>query len=326
MKQLRKILMMSLSVILLAGCSEDELTEKSLTDNSTSEPAQATGSVKRASKDASVLRGTLAAGGGEGWYESDSVWIYTLSSMKHNSYLLTQGAGSANALFTRTGGTDNYEDSGTLYALTSPKYLYGFSSLGQSGAKVSVTIPKSYEISEVGAPEGCSRMPLPYWAIANFAEDGKLEATFKAMTSIMKIDISKLPSDTRAIVLTTHSYTYLGDLDLDAGAEEPLSGTFDTEMVEGAKLTTNPMIFNTYDTLRVNLTTDEAAGQYRHVYLPVVCASYSNLHVIAVTGDQAFPYAWEGKLLKTFKSNTPFQLNAIVAVEPESTGIRTPRM
>ena len=323
--------MAGLAVMLLAGCSEDGLTEQLQNNPTTPEQAPNKGAIAHAPKDASVLRATFANGGEEGWYEGDSIWIYTLQSVKHNSYQLTQGAGKANGVFTRTGGTDNYENGETLYALTSPKYIYGFAASTNNGAQVSVTIPNRYRISDVGAPEGSSRMPVPYWGTATFGSDGKLEATFYGLTALLKVDLTTLPTDTRAIVLTTHSDIYLGDDVLDGGDWEPLSGTFDTELTEGAKLTSNPDIFQTYDTLRVNLTPQETE-QYRYVYIPVVAASYSNLHVIAVQGDPVYNsywgaiQKWEGKLLKTYKSNTPFQPNTIVAVEPESTAIITPRI
>ncbi len=324
MKQLKRTLMAGLAVLLLAGCSEDGLTEQLQNNPTTPEQASNKGTIANAPKDASVLRGTFAANGGEGWTENDSVWIFTTNSMKHNSYLLSQGAGSNNGTFNRTGGDDNYEKGETLYALTSPKYLYGFSATMDGGAQVTITIPSRYKISDVGAREGSSRMPVPYWGLATFGSDGKLTATFKGLTALLKVDLTTLPSDTRAIVLTTHRYGDLGEAELPEGDEEPLSGTLDTELTEGAKLVSNP-IFWAYDTLRVNLST-ETAAQYRYAFIPVVATSYTNLHVIAVTGDYRSPYYWEGKLLKTFKSNVPFQTNTIVALEPESTGIRTPRM
>ena len=317
--------MTGLTVILLTGCSEDGLTEQPLKDNAALEQTPNTGAFASATKDASELHATFASNGGEGWTEGDSVWVFTMNSIQHNSYLLSRGAGSSNGVFTRTSGNDNYENGETLYAITSAKYLYGLSATMNGGAQLSITIPNRYRIDEVGAQEDNSRMPVPYWGLATFGSDGKLETTFHGLTALMKIDLTTLPAETRAIVLTTHSYGDLGEQELDGGEEEPLSGTLDTELKEGAKLTSNP-IFWSYDTLRVNLTTNGTEQQYRYAYIPVVATTYSNLHVIAVTGDYRFSYAWEGKVLKTFKSNTPFQTNTIVALEPESTGIRTPRM
>ena len=126
---------MSLAVSMLAGCSEERLPEQTK-ENPTNPEAPTPSSTSNAAKDATILYGTLAAGSSEGWFENDSLWIFTLHSMKHNSYLLSQGVGSADGTFRRTSGTDNYEDSNaTLYALTSPKYLYGFSAAEKSFAQ-----------------------------------------------------------------------------------------------------------------------------------------------------------------------------------------------
>ncbi len=58
----------------------------------------------------------------------------------------------------------------------------------------------------------------------------------------------------------------------------------------------------------------------------MVAAAYRALHVIAVTGDSRYPYMWQGRVLKTYRQDSPFRPNTIVALEPESTGIRTPRI
>ena len=58
----------------------------------------------------------------------------------------------------------------------------------------------------------------------------------------------------------------------------------------------------------------------------MVAASYQALHVIAVTGDSRYAYEWQGRVLKTFGQDTPFSPNTIVALEPETTAIHTPRI
>lgn len=266
-------------------------------------------------KDATVLRGTFNEGGSEGWSEGDSICIYTLESMHHNSYLLSAGAGTPYATFLRVSGTDNYGNSNKLYALTSCKYLYGLSATWEGEAKVAVEIPSRLTTEEVISTEGSSRMPLPYWGEARFGEDGVLEASFRGMTSLLKVDIGLLPARTRAIVLTTHSYTDLvGGESPEGGDSKPLSGMFDTALTDGAKLTPNP-IFYSYDTLRVNIAPDAVMAKHSHLYIPVISESYANLHVIAVTGDSRYAYEWEGKVLKTYNPDTPFLTNTIVSLE-----------
>lgn len=326
MKRLKKSFITGLAVLLLTACTEDVLTEQPSDHNTTTEQTPNTGALARATKDATELHATFASNNGESWNEGDSVWIFTLNSMRYNSYLLSQGAGSRNGIFTRTHGSNNYTSPETLYAITSGKYFYSFSATQEGGAQLTVTIPRQYTIEETGAQEGCSRMPAPYWGIATFGTDGKLQASFQGLTALLKVDLTTLPADTRAIVLTTHSYAVLNKKVLDGSYGEPLSGTLDTELTEGAKLASNP-IFWAYDSLRVNLAPKEDTEQeYRYAYIPVVAETYLNLNVIAVTGDSRNAYEWEGKLLKTYKSNFPFKPNTIVALEPESTGIKTPRM
>ena len=214
---------------------------------------------------------------------------------------------------------------GAIFALTSIDRIYSFSATVKGEAKVSVTIPQQYDIAEVGAPEGGSRMPVPYWGAVNFGEDGKLETTFQGMTALLKIDAATLPEGTTAVVLTTKRDGYLGADELEPGQGEPLSGTFDTELKEGASVAPN-RIFRSYDVLRVNLDTyGEDIEQYRYLFIPVIAGSYAKLHVLAITEEIGEGY-WEGKVLKTFNANNPFYPNTIVAVEQQSTAIHTPRI
>ena len=136
--------------------------------------------------------------------------------------------------------------------------------------------------------------------------------------------MQSLPAETRALVLTTHFFTDLigADVTPEEGDSEPISGTFDTILKPGAQLAPNP-IFYSYDTLRVNLA---SASGHRHLFIPVVAANYRALHIIAVTGDSRHAYEWQGRVLKTYRQDTHFRPNTIVALETESTGIFTPRI
>lgn len=337
MKQFKNVVVVALAVILV-GCSEETKNEVVVNNPIIPESPSDNNAIHRAAQDASILRATFANGAGEAWDENDDLNVYTLESMKHNSYQLSEGAGTGNAIFTLTDGTEKFEK-GTLYALTASKYIYGFSATMNGNSKVTVTIPCQYEIDEVGAQEGTSRMPVPCWGIASFGTDGKLEATFQSMTALLKIDTTTLPEGTHAVVLTTKNVGYLGTEALESGEGEALSGTFDSELTAGAKLANSP-IFVSYDTLRVNLFNDDIDDmdenpviRYRHVYIPVIARSYAKLHVLAITGDSDGrlvrhdrPRHWEGKVLKTFNASTSFSPNTIVNVEPQSTAIHTPRI
>ena len=326
MKKLKITLMTGLAVLLLIGCSEDA-NQYSLIDQTIHELPSDNNSVahRAAAKDASVLRATFANGAGEGWDKNDKVSVYSVKSVFYNTYELTSGAGTANAVFTRNVGEENFEDGGAIYALTSTDYIYSFSATVKGEAKVSVNIPQQYNITEVGAQEGGSRMPVPYWGIVSFGEDGKLETTFQGMTALLKIDTTTLPAGTYAVVLTTNKNAYLGADALEPGDGQPISGTFDTELKEGATVAAN-RIFRSYDTLRINLDSyEDDEGQYRYIFVPVIAGSYAKLHVLAVTGENG-DNRWEGKLLKTFSANNTFYPNTIVVIEQQSTAIHTPRI
>lgn len=320
------ILVAGMSVTLLSNCSKEadlpSQQKKEAVITNTVAGQEAT--VLTSNKDASVLIGTFSNSEVDGWSKGDSICIYTLQSMRHNSYLLTNGEGSPTAAFKRCSGTDDYANVGTLYAVTSCKYLYGLSATVDGQALLTVDIPSSYDIAEVGAVEECSRLTAPYWGEATFGADGNLKCAFSGLTAMLKIDIGSLPVGTRAVVLTTHRYTDLDSDSPEGGDDQPLSGTFDTVLNKGAALAANP-IFYSYDTLRVNLGSEAERGQYKNMYLPVIAGQYTNLHIIAVTGDTRYPYNWEGTVIQSYKENTIFRPNNILTVG-QSTSIIAPRI
>ncbi len=79
----------------------------------------------------------------------------------------------------------------------------------QGGAMLTLTIPNRYKAEDVGAQEGQSRMPVPFWGTATFGSDGSLETEMNSLTALLRVDVSTLPADARALVLTSHYYTDL---------------------------------------------------------------------------------------------------------------------
>ena len=321
----------ALALLLTTSCSKDDIQEVQ-TDNVTSQASSAvsdntpTNGGTTSVHNAAALVASLGGNNGEAWSVDDSIRIYRLGSMNHNAYKLSEGSGTPNAVFTRTRGTDDYaSQSETLYALTScNKYFYGISSNDYGQAKLNVTIPNKYSLEEVGAADGSTRKPVSYWGTATFGSDGRLNATFNSLTSLLHIDTSRLPADTRAVVLTSTYYPiYLNGEVLDNGNGEPLSGTFETVLQLGSRLTPNEDFFYTYDSLRVNFGDETPGGLHKNLYIPIVSPSYKKLHVIAVTSDVQGSYRWNGYLLKTFTSNTLFDHNTIVPLQT-STGIKVP--
>ena len=307
--------------MLLIACSGDDAA--SLADDVStrisSTPTVISGAAN-ATKDPKTLRGTLTATGVEGWMDGDSVSIYRFSSMLHNVYTLSKGAGTPDAIFTLTKGEDKYESEETLYALTNEKYKYSFSPTFNSEPQLAVYVPFHLSLDEVGAPKGYSRMPLPYWATITFGPDGKLEGKFRGLTTLLRLDANELPPNTRAVVLTTSSFL-LGSESYDEGECESLSGTYDCILGDNAKLKENEDgIFTTADTLRVNIGTEGVPESKRYLHIPVVSQNYTCLYIIAVKGDEKKRYRWQGEMIKKYE-NTTFEPNTVVNVEGIVTGI-----
>lgn len=325
-----KFLTAAVALLLSSGCSKYD-AEEAQTDRIGSQGSgvaadkAAISGVSPAVPNAEALVATFNGNNGEGWFDDDSIRIYRLGSMHYNAYRLSDGKGSGSAVFTRFRGNDDYTTSSeTLYALTSCKYLYGISATDDGQAKLNVTIPTSLSIGEVGAPDGSTRQPVPYWGTATFGTDGRLTAAFNSMIPLLHIDTSMLPPDTRAVVLTSTYYpVYLNGEMLDDGDGEPVSGTFEALLKQGTRLTANTDFFYTYDSLRVNFDDESPVDLRKNLYIPIASTSYKKLHVIAVTGDIKGGYRWKGSLLKTFTPNTPFDRNIIVPLQ-ESTGIKSP--
>ena len=318
---MKRIVNILLTAVLTAGCSENEGIDSVSQVLVGKKQEMISGAPAKASNNAVLLCGTLSRSGAEGWTADDSVSIYRLESMMHNTYKLSGGAGTPTATFTRSRGSDNYEQAGKLYALTNCRYLYGVSAADGNEAKVAVSIPYRLDLSDVGAPAGSSRMVVPYWGMAGFGTDGRLTAEFRGLTALLKIDATRLPAGTRAVVLTTHYYGELGGDELSEGDGEPLSGMFDAVLTGGARLQPNE-IFVSRDTLRINLGSEPVSEKYRYLHIPVIAAAYTKLHVIAVTGDLRYSYGWQGTLLKTYDASTTFRPNTIETLDYVDTAIR----
>lgn len=310
-----------LFALLMTSCSDNDLER--LVEESVQARTDSLSAQTRAAKDATTLIATLATGG-EGWSEEDSIGVYHFASMLHNSYHLSSGAGTTTATFNRTGGSDDYQTSDRLYALTNTRLLYSFSPDYSNRALVAIDVPSRFSLSDVAAPAGMSRTPIPCWAEVDFGVNGCLTGTFHSLTALLRLDAMQLPEGTRAVVLTTHYYGSVGSDELAEGEGESLSGTFDAVLTGGAALAPNE-IFVSRDTLRVNLGTAPLTAAQRYLYIPVIATSYICLHLIAVTGDYRYPYTWDGTLLKTFNAAT-FKTNTITDVEWIDTGINLPRI
>lgn len=121
------------------------------------------------------------------------------------------------------------------------------------------------------------------------------------------------------------------------GQSEPLSGTLNAILKEGAALQYSDLLVSR-DTIRINLenipeisnsgyiditahqTLTDVENADKVIYVPIVAGLYKDLHVIAVTGDSPFSYQWVGEEIQrytdeVFKVNTIKQLIMKVNVD-----------
>ena len=307
--------------ILLSACSGDDVMAVA-DDGSSAGGASSFSAVSgatSATKDPKTLRGALTAAGVDGWMDGDSVNVYRFGTNLHNSYRLSSGSGTIDGVFVRTSGTDSYDTDETLYGLANEKYKYSLSPTLDGEAQLAVYVPFSLPLNEVGAPKGCSRLPLPCWSVVSFGADGRLEGQFRSLTTLLRLDSNELPPGTRAVLLTTAPLFMLGSYSYEEGSGEPISGIFDTILGEDARLKTNEIFVNA-DTLRVNVGEEVIPENRRYLYLPVVPQKYSNLYIVAVFGDLKRAYRWQGEVIKTY-ADTTFEPNTVVTVTGISTGI-----
>ena len=184
-----------------------------------------------------------------------------------------------------------------------------------------------------------------------YMEDAKLTTTVQSLTAAIRINLKSLPEGTQYIVLTTHGGGVFrpeegfiladkisgpkdekstwydknenpknADWWITGGWGEPIAGTLravlnpDYTYVAGAdksewpKLEVDPRLVQS-DELIVDISKLKADD--RIIYLPVVCGTYKNLHVIAAkTISEKFRYCYVGTELKNFQDQE-FEVNKL---------------
>ena len=276
------------------GCGgDDDEPEPTPTPTPTPEPdPEPEPDPTPAEHDATQLVAKLSGQAGVYWAAGSTANIFCLESMLRNEYTLTDGEGTDSATMTRTKETLDFEGISNVYAVSGNTNIYGISATDEGIARLTAELPVAYRASQVAG--NASKVPLvaPYWGMVSYGFDGKLHTTMSPLTSLLAISLSKIPADARAIVLCTHDGAELGNSVLP-GAGEPLSGTFTCVLTGDAWLAVDERLRNS-DTLRVNLNREEIRSEATHIYIPLLKASYKSIHTIAVTGDNRYPYVWEG--------------------------------
>lgn len=268
----------------------------------------------------------IIPGGQVVWAEDDEVRVYSLDKLTFNSYVLDenqpsgQGAGYPTAAMKENIIQD--PTSSDDYAVAQPKDSKAarISSSDNGKALLEAKIPTEYEWATVQDAGVAYKVPSQYW--------GKVKSTdpftcdFHALTGFIKLDLADIPAGTNSIMITTHEdITFGANENPNAqgavvekgGANEPLSGVFEAELVdENSKLEASEDL-NAKDYFRINFDASEAKMD-KILYIPVIAQQYQKLYVIAVKEYGKSKYAIkDGEVLKVWE-NEEFKVNVARSV------------
>ena len=158
-------------------------------------------------------------------------------------------------------------------------------------------------------------MNVPSWGLLTFDGNGRPSTTLKALTAFLAVYLSKVPEDTRSILITTHDSIRLNGVDTAGGAGEPLTGIFDCILEDDATLAAGS-IFRYYDIIRIVLDEDGDDNSWQalgRLFIPIVVGNYQKVQVVALSEQYYFDYEWHGTLLATFDAQK-FALNSLYQI------------
>lgn len=255
-----------------------------------------------ASKDGTRLSATLPAQPAAKWSVGDEVRVLNLASISPNRYVAGSASSGATAEFTLVeGSADLVTGDETVNAYTPNTNLKGLWANKDNETILGQRIPHAYEADEVGVSGTLVPRPVALWSPITFTQDGLMRAELRSLTALLTIPSSSIPAACEALLIVTHNSFKLNGETVQGGQDEPLSGMFE------AVLTGSPALAPaedavTGDTLRINL---DPATNYDSYCIPIIAGTYSNLQVIALTGDKQYTtYDWTGTRLLQFKDKT----------------------
>jgi hypothetical protein len=263
-------------------------------------------------RDYSVLTAQTNNAVGVTWNEGDSLFVYTPASTSRFRYTLAGSPGSTTGTFNCQPSTVTFKDDADCYALTATHNLYGVSATEGSHMKLTYQLPEEYEPRLLSSESGSYLMNIPSWGRLTFDDNGRPSTTLKTLTAFLAVDLSKVPEDTRSILITTHNSIRLNGADVAGGAGEPLAGIFDCILEDGAALASSSL-FRYKDIIRIVLDEDGEDKSWQslgRLYIPIVVGNYQRLQVVALAEQYFFDYEWNGSLLATF-DNQQFALNSL---------------
>ena len=263
-------------------------------------------------RDYSVLTAQTNNAVGATWREGDSLFVYTLSSTSRFDYALAGSPVSTTGTFNRQPSAATFNDDAVCYALTAVHNIYSASATEGSHMKLSYQLPEEYEARLLSSENGSFLMNIPSWGLLTFDGNGRPSTTLKTLTAFLVVDLSKVPEDTRSILITTHNSIRLNGADVAGGAGEPLAGNFDCILEDGASLASSSL-FRYKDIIRIVLDEDGYDKEWQtlgRIFIPIVVGNYQRLQVVALAEQYYFDYEWNGTLLATF-DNQQFALNSL---------------
>jgi hypothetical protein len=208
--------------------------------------------------------------------------------------------------------------SGKKYAVAQPEDNKDVRiSASEDGKKaiLQAKVPYEFEWAAVQANgKEAYKLASPYWG--EVAGENPFSCNFHALTAYLKLDLADIPAGTKSIMITTHEDITFGQIEdlndpavevVSGGANEPLSGNFEAELVDATSKLQVSGDLNAKDYFRINFDESDV-DMDKLFYIPVIAQKYQKLYVIAVKEYGKGKYAIrEGEILKVY-DNEEFQV------------------
>ena len=229
MKYSIKFLTAALAMTALASCSDNLGYEGRVSQVSKD---GMTGTLISPEIEGAGTRAGIQTDGKVVWAEDDAVQVYTLGKFTYNSYVVSGGAGTANATLKEEEKLNN--ETSNLYAVAQPKANLDarISATKEGKPLLMAKIPSEYDWATVQDAGVAYKVPAPYWGKVLNASEANFSCQFHALTSYIMLDLKDLPAGTQSIMVTTHEDFDLNGNRMLGGANEPLSGSFEAVLYE----------------------------------------------------------------------------------------------
>ena len=310
-----KLMSAALAVTALASCSDSlDLGKQDLSNLQEGEMLATIDPLK----DDVGTRVAVVSGGQVVWADDDEVNVYSFDKLAHNTYVVSAGAGTDKATLTPKEGSDKTKLSGKKYAVAQPEDNKDVRISASEDGKTAILqakVPYEFEWGTIQANgKDAYKLASPYWG--EVAGENPFSCNFHALTAYLKLDLADIPAGTKSIMITTHEDITFGQIEdlndpavevVSGGANEPLSGNFEAELVDATSKLQASGDLNAKDYFRINFDESDV-DMDKLFYIPVIAQKYQKLYVIAVKEYGKSKYAIrEGEILKVY-DNEEFQV------------------